>query len=103
VPVNQVSDFSRNFRKLEAAAKRLYSLSKVIRELAKQPPRLTGFELEVDEELRCLNRGHNVMGTLIPLEILCRDLTAGSLPQTVQTSVGEEIIPFLRYKSITGR
>jgi HK97 family phage major capsid protein len=32
-----------------------------------------------------------------------RDLSLSTSPVTVQTSVGEEIIPFLRYKSVTGR
>ena len=29
--------------------------------------------------------------------------TKGGLPQVIQTSVGEDVIPFLRYKSVAGR
>jgi hypothetical protein len=50
LPVSQTTDFSRNFCQLEKAAKRPYSLAKVIRELNKQS--LSGFELEVSQELR---------------------------------------------------
>jgi len=32
-----------------------------------------------------------------------RDLTLAGYPQAVQTSVGDGVIPFLRYKSVTGR
>src|SRR6516164_3911044 len=104
LPVTQTSDFNRNFAKLEQQCKRPYSLAKVIRELAQQPPKLTGFEMEVAEELRALNPDRHVMGRFIPTQaLLRRDLTAGGYPQTVQTSVGEEVIPFLRYKSGTGR
>ena len=98
--VNQTSDFSRNSRKLEASYKRPYSLAKVVSEY----PRLTGFEMEVNEKLRSLNYGRNEIGPRIPIEVLPRrDLTLGGLPQVVQTSGGEEIIPFLPYKSVTGR
>jgi hypothetical protein len=44
LPTTQVSDFTRNFRQMEKASKRPYSLSKVIRELGDTPPRVTGFE-----------------------------------------------------------
>jgi HK97 family phage major capsid protein len=99
----QTTDFHRNFATFEKYAKRPYSLAKVIRELSQQPPRLTGFEMEVDEELRSLTTDRQTMGTLIPMQALCqRDLTSTGFP-TVQTSVGEEIAPFLRYKSVTGR
>jgi hypothetical protein len=104
LPTNQLSDFSRNFRQLEKTAKRPYSLSKVVRELAKQPPSLSGFEMEVHQELASLNRDRQVMGRFIPMEVLSRrDLSVGGLPQVVQTSVGEDVIPFLRFKSVTGR
>jgi HK97 family phage major capsid protein len=100
---NQTSDFHRNFATFEKAAKRPYSIAKVIRELTTQPPRLTGFEMEIDEELRALNRGRDVIGTLVPMQAFCqRDLTATGSP-VVQTSVGEDVIPFLRYKSVCGR
>jgi hypothetical protein len=102
LPVRQTTDFSRNFRQLEKASQRPYSIAKVIRELGKQ--RLTGFELEVSQELCALNRGHNALSTAIPMEVLSRrDLSVGGSPQVVQTSVEKEIIPFLRYKSVTGR
>ena len=103
LPVTQTSDFNRNFAKLEQQCKRPYSLAKVIRELAQQPPKLTGFEMEVAEELRALNPDRHVMGRFIPTQALLRhNLTAGVSP-AVQTSVEDEVIPFLRYKSVTGR
>jgi len=50
------SDFSRNFHELQKHAKRPYSLTRVLRSLLRSfctsPPRLDGFEAEVDEELR---------------------------------------------------
>jgi hypothetical protein len=102
LPTNQASDFHRNFRTLEKNWGR-YSLAKTVRELTKQPARLTGLESELDEELRSLNRGRDVVGTLIPLQaFMRRDLTATGAP-SVQTSVGEDVTPFLRYKSVTGR
>jgi HK97 family phage major capsid protein len=102
LPTTQTSDFSRNFRELEKRSKRPYSLAKVIRELNKRE--LSGLELEVSQELRALSRGQNALGILIPMEVLSRrDLSVGSSPVTVQTSVEPEIIPFLRYKSVTGR
>jgi hypothetical protein len=100
----ELTTFNRNFAKLEQQCKRPYSLAKVIRELAKQPPNLTGFEMECDQELKSLNKDHHVLGRFIPTQaLLRRDLTAGGYPQAVQTSVGEDVIPFLRYKSVTGR
>ena len=103
LPVTQTWDFNRNFRKLEVAYKKPYSLAKVIRELAQQPPKLTGFEMECDQELKSLNRDRHVMGRFIPTQaLLRRNLTAGVSP-AVQTSVEDEVIPFLRYKSVTGR
>jgi HK97 family phage major capsid protein len=106
LPTNQVSDFSRNFREVAKYAKRPYSLTKVLRSFCTTPPRLDGFEAEVNEELKALNRARNVVGTLVPVEALStwrRDLSVGGSPQVVQTSVEKEIIPFLRYKSVTGR
>jgi hypothetical protein len=104
LPTTQVSDFSRNFRQLEKAAKRPYSLAKVIRELAKQPPALSGFERECHEELSALDRTQHVLGRFVPMEALSRrDLSVTGLPQIVQTSVGEDVIPFLRFKAVTGR
>jgi len=104
LPTNQTTDFSRNFRQLEKTAKRPYSLAKVIRERGSQPPRLTGFEMEVHQELCSLNRGHEVMGTMIPMQALSRrDLSVGTYPQSVQTSVSEDVIPFLRYRAVCGR
>jgi len=104
LPTNQTTDFSRNFADLEKKCKRPYSLAKVIRELAKQPQALSGFERECHEELASLNFDRQVMGRFIPTEVLSRrDLSTGGLPQVIQTSVGEDVIPFLRYKSVTGR
>src|SRR6516162_2626735 len=88
----QVSDFSRNFADLEKRAKRPYSLVKVVRALSSKPTRLDGFEHEVSQELKSLDRTRNVAGVLIPLEALApsrRDLTTGVLP-IIQTSVSDE-------------
>jgi hypothetical protein len=99
----QPSDFHRNFATFEKHAKKPYSLAKVIREMVKQPARVTGFEMEVDQELRSLSHDNECVGTMIPLSMLSRrDLTVPGFP-AVQTSVGEDVAPFLRYKSVTGR
>jgi HK97 family phage major capsid protein len=78
---------------------------KVIRDLASTHPRLDGFEVEVDQELKKLNRARNVNGTLVPIEALSpwrRDLTTG-LP-VIQTTVSDEApIPVLRAKTVCGR
>jgi HK97 family phage major capsid protein len=104
LPTNQVSDFTRNFRTFEKAAKRPYSLAKVVRELGKKPSRLTGFEMEVHQELHALNRDNEPIGVFIPMEVLSRrDLTLSTGAVSVQTSVQPEIIPFLRYKAVCGR
>jgi hypothetical protein len=82
LPTNQVSDFSRNFAQLEKHSKRPYSLRKVIRELSDKPARLTGFELEVSQELQSLNPARQNAGTLVPIEafgIQRRDLTVGTI------------------------
>ena len=104
------SDFSRNFHELQKHAKRPYSLTRVLRSLLRSfctsPPRLDGFEAEVDEELRSLNRARNVVGRLVPAEALStwqRDLTIAGYPQVVQTTVGDQVIPFLRAKTVCGR
>jgi hypothetical protein len=107
LPTYQISDFTRNFRELALKyAKRPYSLTKVLRSFCTTPSRLDGFEAEVNEELKALNRARNVVGTLVPVEALStwrRDLTIGGAPQIVQTTVGDQIIPFLRAKSVCGR
>src|SRR5215831_1960290 len=96
LPTNQVSDFSRNFAQLEKHSKRPYSLRKVIRELSDKPARLTGFELEVSQELQSLNSARQNTGALVPIEafrVQRRDLTIGTIP-TVQTTVSpDEPIP----------
>jgi hypothetical protein len=101
-----LSDFSRNFRELQKHAKRPYSVLKVLRELSNKPARLTGFELEVSQELQSLDPQRRT-GTLVPAEALGiwrRDLTVGTVPGIVQTSVSTESpIPFLRVKSVCGR
>jgi hypothetical protein len=102
----EASDFSRNFRELQKHAKRPYSLTRVLRSFCTTPPRLDGFEAEVDEELKSLNRARNVVGPLVPIEALStwrRDLTIAGYPQTVQTTVGDQVIPFLRAKTVCGR
>jgi Phage capsid family len=108
LPTHQVSDFSRNFAQLEKYSKRPYSLRKVIRELSDKPARLTGFEMEVSQELQSLNPARQNTGALVPIEafgIQRRDLTIGSgFAPVVQTTVSpDEPIPFLRVKSVCGR
>jgi HK97 family phage major capsid protein len=107
LPTDQISDFSRNFRELQKHAKRPYSLTSVIRSFCSKPHHLDGFENEVDEELKALNRARNVVGTLVPVEALStwrRDLTiSGGFAPVVQTSVGDRVIPFLRAKTVCGQ
>jgi hypothetical protein len=101
---NQVSDFSRNFRQMEKASKRPYSITKVIRELGRKPPKLTGFEAEISQELSALSRERDMDGPMIPMAVLSkRDLSVATYPEIVQTSVETDVIPFLRYKAVTGR
>ena len=91
----QVSDFHRNFKTYEKAQRAPYSLAKVIREMVRQPARVTGFEMEVDQELRSLTHDRECVGTMVPIQMLSRrDLTVTGAP-SVQTSVGEDVIPFL--------
>ena len=60
--------------------------------MLQDPPKLDGFEAEVDQELQSLNRARSVVGKLVPIEALStwrRDLSiAGGLP-VVQTTVGD--------------
>jgi hypothetical protein len=81
-------------------------LPRVIRALSSKPTRLDGFENEIDQELKSLNRGRNTSGILVPIEafgVSRRDLTTGTLP-VIQTSVSDEApIPFLRVRSVCGR
>jgi hypothetical protein len=91
---------------MEHRAKRPYSLTKVIRALSSTPYQLDGFEVEINQELKALNRSRNVNGVLVPIEALSptrRDLTVSGYPTVVQTTVEPEIIPFLRAKSVCGR
>src|SRR6516162_11114774 len=98
------SDFNRNFRELQIRARRPYSLTRVLRAYCKTPPRLDGFEQEVHEELSSLNRARTPIGKLVPIQALStRQLTVGGYPQVVQTTVGDQIIPFLRAKTVCGR
>jgi hypothetical protein len=106
LPTNDVSDIGRNLRHFEKHAKRPYSLTKVLRSFCSTPAKLDGFEAEVDQELRSLNRARDPVGRLVPLEALStwrRDLTIGGYPQVVQTTVGDQVIPFLRAKTVCGR
>src|SRR5262245_44715893 len=100
------SDFTRNFREMQKRSKRPYSLTKVLKSYCKTPPKLDGFELEVDQELKALNRTRSPVGRLVPIEALStwqRDLSiAGGLP-VIRTTVQPEIIPFLRAKTVCGR
>src|SRR5215831_15641133 len=91
------SDFTRNFREMQRHSKRPYSLTRVLRSYCKTPPKLDGFELEVHDELQSLNRTRSPVGKLVPIQALStlrRDLTIGGYPQVVQTTVGDQIIPF---------
>jgi hypothetical protein len=100
------SDFNRNFRELLIRARRPYSLTRVLRSYCKTPPRLDGFEQEVHEELSSLNRARTPVGKLVPIQALStlkRDLSIAGYPQIVQTTVGDQIIPFLRAKTICGK
>jgi len=100
------SDFNRNFRELLIRARRPYSLTRVLRSFCKTPPRLDGFEMEVHEELASLNRARTPVGKLVPIQALStlkRDLSVAGYPQVVQTTVGDQIIPFLRAKTVCGR
>jgi HK97 family phage major capsid protein len=103
---DEQADFSRNFRELQIRARRPYSLTRVLRSFCKTPPRLDGFEQEVHEELASLNRARTPIGKLVPIQALStlkRDLSVAGYPQVVQTTVGDQIIPFLRAKTICGR
>jgi hypothetical protein len=100
------SDFSRNFRDLQKHAEQPYSLTRVLRSFCRTPPKLDGFEAEVDQELQSLNRARNVVGELVPLQAIStwrRDLSIAGYPQIVQTTVGDQILPFLRAKTVCGR
>ena len=74
------------------------------------PPSLSMLETEVDQELRALNPNRNVIGKLVPIEVLAqpwrRDLSITSPSTgavTVQTTVGDKVIPFLRAKTVCGQ
>jgi hypothetical protein len=109
LPTNELTDFGRNLYELERRAKRPYSLTNVLRSMCEAPPKLGTLEMEVDQELRALNPYRNVIGKLVPIEALSplrRDLSVTSPSTgavTVQTSVGDEVIPFLRAKTVCGR
>jgi hypothetical protein len=101
----QLSDFGRNFALLEKHAKRPYSLCRVMRGLTAMPYNVDGFEAEVDQELRALNRTRSTNGVLVPIEVLSpwrRDLTT-TLPVIQATVSDESPISFLRAKTICGR
>jgi hypothetical protein len=103
---NQISDFPRNFAQMEKYAKRPYSLLRVLRSMCTTPPSLDAFEMEVHQELSSLSKGRNITGKLVPIEALSpwrRDLTIGGYPQVVQTTVGDQVLPFLRAKTVCGR
>jgi hypothetical protein len=69
------------------------------------PQKLGALETEVDSELRALNPHRNVVGRLVPIDVLSRDLSIGSGTGgvAVQTSVGDQVIPFLRAKTVCGQ
>jgi hypothetical protein len=94
LPTNNGADFTRNFRELERASKRPYSLLAAIQK-STGGRRLDGMEGEVSAELQKLS-GRS--GTMIPMQALTRDLTVGSTP-VVQTTVGSDPLPFLRNRA----
>jgi hypothetical protein len=106
---NVITDFSRNLWEMEKRAKRWYSLTSVLRSMCTTPPAYSTLEMEVDQELRALNPNRNVIGHLVPVEVLSplrRDLSIGTPSAggvTVQTTVGDQVIPFLRAKTVCGR
>jgi hypothetical protein len=101
----RVPDFGRNFATMEKHSKRPYSICRVLHGLSSTPYHLDGFEGEIDQELRALNRTRETNGVLIPMEVLSpwrRDLTT-TLP-TIQTTVSDQSpISFLRAKTVCGR
>jgi hypothetical protein len=107
LPTDIQFDFTRNLREIEQRAKRPYSLTNLLRSMCTAPPKLDALEIEVDSELRKLNPNRNVIGRLCPVEALSqpwrRDLTIGGYPQVVQTTVGDQVIPFLRSRTVCGR
>src|SRR6516165_4752214 len=107
LPTNSQFDFTRNLREIEQRAKRPYSLTSLLRSMCSTPPNLSALETEVDQELRALNPNRNVIGKLVPVEALAQpwrcDLTIGAYPQVVQTTVGDQVIPFLRAKTVCGQ
>jgi hypothetical protein len=110
LPTTEQTDFSRNLFELEKRARRPYSLTSVLRAMCETPHKLGALEMEVDQELRALNPRRGVIGHLVPIEALSqpwrRDLsitTPSTGSVTVQTSVGDEVIPFLRAKTVCGR
>ena len=61
--------------------------------MLQDPPKLDGFEAEVDQELQSLNRARNPVGKLVPIQALStlrRDLSIAGYPQVVQTTVGDQ-------------
>jgi hypothetical protein len=107
LPTNELTDFSRKPYELERRAKRPYSLISVLRSMCETPPKLGALEMEVAQELRALNPNRNVIGKLVPIEVLAqpwrRDLTIGAYPQVVQATVGDQVIPFLRARTVCGQ
>ena len=101
----QVSDFAPNLHEMERRSRRPYSLVSLIRSMSTTPPKLGALELEVDQELRALNPHRNVVGRLVPIDVLSRDLSIGSGTGgvTVQTTVGDKVIPFLRARTVCGQ
>jgi hypothetical protein len=97
-----VQDFYRNLNKLERGGTRKYSLLKTIRETSQGAgAHLGGLEREVHEELCKLCPDRSMDATLVPGTVFTRDLTS-TLP-TIQTTVGDQAIPFLRPRTIAGR
>jgi hypothetical protein len=110
LPTTEQTDFSRNLYELEKRARRPYSLTSVLRAMCETPHKLGALEMEVDQELRALNPRRGVIGHLVPIETLSqpwrRDLsitTPSTGAVTVQTTVGDQVIPFLRAKTICGQ
>jgi HK97 family phage major capsid protein len=102
LPTEEISDFDRNLAELEKRSKRRFSITKIIQEW----PKVRGLEAECDAELRKLcGSQRDINGTLIPINVLNRDLanSTGVGAELIMTTVGPQILPFLRSKSVVGR
>jgi HK97 family phage major capsid protein len=103
------ADFNRNLASLQKSAGRRYSLVRALSGLLTTGKPDAALELEVDQELRLLNdRSVDPGSIIVPLSAFSvrADLDTSSPPvggSLVPTKVEQEVIPFLRYRSVVGR